>query len=360
MWGYFAEVGFLESHCSLLQWLWLALEGFPCHQSFLGHVTILNHNAIVSISLISLFHAILFLQSSYKFLPEIVSLPYPQQSAKSPNIKQNIKSLLIMPSLRKSLRDLASKAAYELKAELKAHVSPPQPISKYGDERRREADRRYRSQDYRPDDPNFMRLRGGGIEYRGRVSLDDIPLSDLLGYSPWMDESDDCHDRSLSKNYSNVTEKARKAEKDARCKKARISEEARISEKARMSEKARKSAWAAADETEATAVAGRSEARRTKVRFEETNPLERAHLLEKAHLFDEDESPEKENPFESTGGILCKRWREEQQEAKQAVQEQRELKAQEEESKWRREVGIARVEEWLDGVIIDDEQMAMN
>ena len=265
-----------------------------------------------------------------------------------------------MPSLRKNIQELASKAAYELKVELKAHVSAPEPISKYGDERRREADRRYRSRDYRPDDPNFMRLRGGGIEYRGQVSPDKIPLSDILGYSPWMDGSNDCRDRSLSKNYSNVTEKAREAEKDAKSKKARISKEARMSEKARISEKARKSAWAAADENEATAVGGRSEARRTKVRFEETSTLERAHLLEKAHLFDEDEFPEKGNPFESTEEFLYGLWREEQQEAKQAAQEQRELKAQEEESKWRREVGMARVEEWLDGVIIDDEQMTTN
>ncbi|KAG7006100.1 hypothetical protein G7Y79_00016g040850 [Physcia stellaris] len=253
-----------------------------------------------------------------------------------------------MPSIRKSLRELASKAAYELKEELKAHVSPPQPISKYGDERRREADRRYRSQDYRPDDPNFMRLRGGGIEYRGRVSPDDMRLSDLLGYSPWMDKSDDCHDRSLSKDHANVTEQASKAEKDAKFKKAR------------MSERARKSAWAAADETAATAVAGRSEARRTKVHFEETNALDRAHLLEKAHLFDDDEFPEKDDHFDKTEGILSRRWREEQQDAKQAVLDQRELEAQEEESRWRRKVGIARVEKWLDGVIIDDDPMAMS
>lgn len=249
-----------------------------------------------------------------------------------------------MPSLRKNIRDLASKAAYELKAELKAHVSPPEPISKYGDERRREANKRYCSRDYRLDDPNFKRLRGGGIEYRGRVSPNDIPLSDLLGYSPCMGKSDDNFDRSPSKRYSNVTEKAKKAEKEARAKRARESEKAR---------KTRKATWATADEGAATAVAEAAEVRRTKVRFEEQD------FLEKCRLLDEDNFPEGENPFEDPEETESKGWREEQQEAKRAVQEQRELEALEEESQWRRKVGKEKVENWIESVTVDDEQMAM-
>ena len=260
---------------------------------------------------------------------------FPTKQTKSSTIlhehhKPHPRVSYIMPSLRKNLRHLASKAVNELKAELKAHVSEPEPIGKYSAsteatarrlEMRREARRPRQRSHYCQGDLGYPPKRGGGLEHERPERRQRMALSKIIDGSVLM--------KTLDDGYGEPSVKKKLLDREDE-------------------------GWVSADEHDTTAVEGEVGDPRVEAPLEQRDSLEEVELLaEGSSLGEEEEEAEVEEEEEEEE--TDSEWWEETQ--RQADEEQRELEAQREEADWRRKEGVAKVNKWLDGLEVEYEQV---